>query len=109
MSRLEYHVLLALAAGPLYGYAIKTAVEEEAGGELTPRAASLYRVLARMVSAGLVIEVEAPEDVEPHPGRDRRYYSLTPEGRGALSAEARRLQGAAALAVTRLSAAEGRS
>ena len=32
LSNLEYHVLLALAAGALYGYAIKEAVADESGG-----------------------------------------------------------------------------
>ena len=41
MSNLEYHVLLALASGPLYGYAIRDAVIAESSETLTPRAGSL--------------------------------------------------------------------
>jgi DNA-binding PadR family transcriptional regulator len=106
-SRLEYHVLLAMAEGPRYGYAIKSAVEAESDGTLTPRAGSLYRVVARLMTEGLVRETEAAEDAEPHPGRTRRYYALTPEGRAALAEEARRLKAAAALAEWRLKAASG--
>ena len=40
MSTFEYHVLLALAAGPLHGYAIKDVVAAESSGTLTPRAGS---------------------------------------------------------------------
>jgi DNA-binding PadR family transcriptional regulator len=109
MSNLEYHVLLAMADGPRYGYAVKEAIESESGGTLTPRAGSLYRVLARLVSWGLVEETEAPAESEPHPGLARKYYGLTPQGRGALAAEARRLKGAAALAEDRLRMAEGGS
>lgn len=103
LSPLEYHVLLAVAEGPLHGYAIRDAVEREARGALTPRAGSLYRVLARLVSDDLVAETEAPDEAdETHPGRPRRYYELTPNGRRAVSAETRRLEAVAALAAERL-------
>jgi DNA-binding PadR family transcriptional regulator len=109
MSTLEYHVLLAMAAGPLYGYAIKEAVEAESQGAVTPRAGSLYRLIARLMSRGLVREAAPRGEVAPHPGRERKYYALTPEGRGALAEEARRLKSAAALAERRLRVAGGRS
>lgn len=102
LTRLEYHVLLAMAEGPRYGYAIKEAVEVESDGALGPRAGTLYRVIARLIGAGLVVECEAPPDAEPHPGRPRRYYALTVDGRATLSEEARRMRGAAALAQRRL-------
>jgi DNA-binding PadR family transcriptional regulator len=107
MSNLEYHVLLALANGPRYGYAIKDAVAEESEGTLTPRAGSLYRVIARLMRWGFVVETEPVEEAAPHPGLARKYYGLTPEGRRALATEASRLKGAAALAEERLGA-EGR-
>ena len=53
MSTFEYHVLLALASGPLHGYAIKDAVADESSGTLTPRAGSMYRVIARLMTSGL--------------------------------------------------------
>jgi DNA-binding PadR family transcriptional regulator len=108
MSNLEYHVLLALAQGALYGYAIKDAIETESGGTLTPRAGSMYRVLARLMTWGLVEEALPPGAAEPHPGLARRYYGLTPLGQRALAAEARRLKGAARLAEERLRMLEGR-
>jgi DNA-binding PadR family transcriptional regulator len=107
MSSLEYHVLLAMADGPLYGYAMKEAVETESAGTLTPRAGSLYRVLARLMTWGLVTETEPSQATLPHPGRERKYYGLKAEGRGALAAEARRQRGAAALAEERLGMSEG--
>lgn len=106
-SRLEYHVLLAMAPAPLYGYALKEAVEEESQGALAPRAGSLYRLLARLMERGLVTEADPPADTPPHPGRPRQYYGLTGEGRAVLTEETRRLQGAAALARERLGMAEG--
>jgi PadR family transcriptional regulator, regulatory protein PadR len=102
MSGLEYHVLLALAGGPLHGYAVKQRVEDESGGSLTPQPGSLYRVIARLMTSGLVVETNPPGAVSPHPGLARRYYALTAAGRRALGAEARRLKGAAALAEKRL-------
>jgi len=102
MSGLEYHVLLALAGDPLHGYAVKQRVEDESGGSLTPQAGSLYRVIARLMTSGLLIETDPPGAESPHPGLARRYYALTASGRRALGAEARRLKGAAALAEKRL-------
>lgn len=109
MSSLEYHVLLAMAGGPRYGYDIKSTVEAESVGTLTPRAGSLYRVIARLIERGWVGEVEPDKAVAPHPGRARKYYGLTKPGRVALADEARRLRAAAALAEEKLGAIEGRS
>jgi DNA-binding PadR family transcriptional regulator len=102
MSGLEYHVLLALSAGPLHGYAVKQRVEEESGGSLTPQAGSLYRVIARLTTSGFIVETDPPRGEAPHPGLARRYYALTGAGRRGLAAESRRLKGAAALAEKRL-------
>ena len=107
LSRLEYHVLLAMAPRPLYGYALKEAVEEESQGALAPRAASLYRILARLMERGLVEEAAPPPDTPAHPGRPRQYSGLTGAGRGLLAEEAARLHGASALDRERLGTAEG--
>jgi PadR family transcriptional regulator len=107
-STLEYHVLLALAGGPLHGYAVKDAVADESSGTLTPRAGSLYRVIARLMTSGLVAETDAT-DSAPHPGHPRKYYGLTARGRGALAAETSRLKRAAAMAEKRLRIAQSRS
>jgi len=107
LSTLEFHVLLSLAAGPLHGYAIKEAVAEESAGTLTPAAGSLYRVIARLITAGFVIEAEGI-DPEPHPGLPRRYYKLPARGRRALAAEVHRLKRATAMAERRLRIAQGR-
>jgi DNA-binding PadR family transcriptional regulator len=109
LSTLEYHVLLALASGPVYGYAIAEAVAVDSAGTLSPRAGSLYRVIARLIASRLVTEADPLDEAGPHPGLARRYYSLTPAGRRALAAEARRLKSAAALAEKRLRTEPGRS
>ena len=108
MNALEYHVLLALASGPLHGYAVKDAIVAESSGALVPRAGSLYRVIARLLTAGLVRET-SPADAPAHPGLARRYYALTARGRAALGAEARRLMQTALVAEKRLGVARSRS
>jgi DNA-binding PadR family transcriptional regulator len=108
MSLLEYHVLLALASAPLHGYAIKDVVAAESAGTLTPRAGSLYRVIARLMTVGYLTET-GPADVAPHPGLARKYYALTSSGRAALAAEARRQKQAAAIAEKRLGVARSRT
>ena len=109
MPPLDFHALLALAGGPLYGYAIKEAIESESGGAITPRAGSLYRVLGRLLTEGLVKEVEPQGLIPPHPGLARKYYALTALGRGALVDETRRLKLATAMAQKRLGMSPGRS
>jgi len=108
ISPLDYHVLLALASGPLHGYAIAERVAAESSNTLQPRAGSLYRVLARLVTLGLLAESEAEPQVT-HPGLPRRYFTLTAGGRRALSDETHRLKRTAAVAEKRLGLARGRS
>lgn len=108
MSLLDYHVLLALSSGPLHGYAIKDAVAEDSGGTQVPLAGTLYRIIARLITSGLVRETSPGADAPVHPGQPRRYYSLTPAGRRALAEQAQLLKDAASHAERRLRAS-GRS
>lgn len=108
MSLLEYHLLLALASGPLHGYAIAERVAAESSGALQPRAGSLYRVIARLVALRLVAESVAEPQVA-HPGLARRYYALTARGRRTLADATQRLKRTAAVAEKRLGLARGRS
>jgi DNA-binding PadR family transcriptional regulator len=99
MSATDFHVLLVLASGDLYGYAIMKAVEVHSRGAVSPEIGSLYRVLARLMKGGLVVELDGAEsEAEPQRGRPRRYYRITPTGRAALRAEAERLRHVVALA-----------
>lgn len=102
MTLLDYHVMLALSSGPMHGYAIKDAVAEDSGGTQAPLAGTLYRVIARLITDGLVREAPPVAGVV-HPGHARRYYTLTPAGRRALAEQARVLREAAAQAERRLS------
>ena len=96
MTPTDFHVLLVLSQGSLYGYAIMKALDEESAGSITPEIGSLYRVLARLVSQGFVEQVDGvpAEDDQVHPGRRRKYYALSPAGERALREEAARLKAA---------------
>lgn len=98
LSATDFHVLLVLAEGDLYGYAIMKAVAEHSGGAVSPEIGSLYRILARLMADGLVDEVEGPDLEESHRGRPRKYYGITPRGRDVARAEAARLRDVVALA-----------
>jgi DNA-binding PadR family transcriptional regulator len=85
-----YHILLALAAEDLHGYAIIQEVAMRTGGELTLSAGTLYRSIQRMLEQGLIVETRdrpAPEDDDER----RRYYRITPLGIATAKEEARRL------------------
>ncbi len=90
-----FHILLALAEGPLHGYAIMQAVEESAGEELKMGPGTIYGSIQRMEEAGLVRELASRS------GDRRRVFGLQPAGRRALEAEARRLTRLAALVRSR--------
>lgn len=83
-----FHILLALADGPLHGYAIMRAVEAVAGAELRMGPGTIYGSLQRMEEAGLVAEVRAGA---AEAGERRRTFTLLPTGRRALAEEAARL------------------
>ena len=85
-----YHILLALAAEDLHGYAIIQEVAMRTDGELTLSAGTLYRSIQRMLEQGLLIETQerpAPEEDDER----RRYYRITPLGEAVARAETRRL------------------
>ncbi len=99
LSAVDYHVLMVLTDEDLYGYAIMKAVEEESGGSVSPEIGSLYRILARLMSEGLVQDIGTPESApSEHRGRPRRYYRLTGQGLEVLRYESQRLQGVLELA-----------
>jgi DNA-binding PadR family transcriptional regulator len=100
LTAVEFHVLLSLADASLHGYAIIQQVLERTDGALRLRTGTLYTVVKRLLDLGWIEETEpAPRDVAD--GRDderRRYYRLTRVGRGAVQAEAKRLESLVAVA-----------
>lgn len=98
----DWHVLVALADEDLHGYGIMKAVRRDSGGAVAVEVGSLYRILSRMMAQGLVDEAGEPGNAPTGtPGRARRYYRLTDEGRTALRQESVRLAGALELARAR--------
>ena len=81
-----FHILLALADGPKHGYAIMKQVDVDGGRSLRMGPGTLYGSLQRMVTAGLVEEIEGSDDER------RRYYRATGIGQRALERELARLQ-----------------
>ena len=94
----SYFALAALIDGPLHGYGIVRRADELSGGTVRLSTGTLYGLLERALNEGLVVAGET----YIHGGRQRRDYTLTPEGRGALEAEATRLGRASQTVASRL-------
>src|SRR6202453_2447486 len=105
LSSATLHILLALAGGNLHGYGIiKVARNSDGHYKLGP--GTLYDNLKKLMDAGLV------SDAPPSPSSkrksastkedDRRFYTLTKEGKDALAAEVDRLQSVVSQAKFRL-------
>jgi PadR family transcriptional regulator, regulatory protein PadR len=98
MSEQAFFVLTALAGKPQHGYGIMQDADELSGGRMRLKVGSLYGVLDRLVSEGLV----ALDREEAHQGRLRRYFRLTDDGRAALAREVERQAANVAAARVRL-------
>jgi DNA-binding PadR family transcriptional regulator len=89
LRRVEFHILLSLAAGERHGYGIIQDIEAR-GESPVPDVGTLYRALARMVDGGLI----AAAGRRAASGSDderRNYYRITEAGLRLARAEARRL------------------
>jgi DNA-binding PadR family transcriptional regulator len=90
MTPAMFQVLVALADGEKHGYAILKEVARRTDDKVRLSAGTLYGILARLESAGLIVE----SDQRPAMGLDderRRYYRLTDFGREVAVAEAQRM------------------
>lgn len=99
LTELSLHVLLAVGEGAAHGYAIGRDIEQRSGGRLDPTTGALYQALKRLTRDGLVRQVR-PSKGSAVDAR-RKYFALTAEGRRAVSAEIRRLDGLVELAQQR--------
>jgi DNA-binding PadR family transcriptional regulator len=100
-----FEILLALADGAQHGYAIRSRVEDGAGGRVKLYPATLYGSIREMADTGLIEAMEGADG--PDDDQRRRYFGLTKPGREVLRAEVERLQGVvdAALATEALGGA----
>ena len=93
----DFQVLLSLSDAPRHAYGLATAVAEQPDGSVRLEIGSLYRILARLTTAGVIEAFDPAASAEGHEAR-RRYYRLTPFGRRVAQAEAARLQAVLRLA-----------
>lgn len=84
-----FYILLALAAGDNYGYAVMQLVRRTSDGSVPLSPGSFYRHLASLMDDGLVVEVSSRRaSDDPRRGA---YYRLTAQGQRVLADERRRL------------------
>jgi DNA-binding PadR family transcriptional regulator len=86
-----FYVLLSLADGDKHGYAILKEVSQNSGGKVRLSAGTLYGVIRRLESEGLITESAS----RPRAALDderRRYYRISPLGRNIAAAEAQRME-----------------
>jgi DNA-binding PadR family transcriptional regulator len=91
LSPAAFHILLALADGEKHGYAIKKEVSRRTEEKVRLGPGTLYGLIKRMLSDGLLVEC----DERPDPSLDderRRYYRLTDLGFKVATAEAERME-----------------
>jgi DNA-binding PadR family transcriptional regulator len=92
-----FHILLSLSEEERHGYGMMQDVSQQTGGALQMGPGTLYGCLKRMLADGLIEESGERPDPALGPGSGeerRRYYRITPVGRRAVRAEARRMAGA---------------
>src|SRR5579864_871286 len=86
-----FQVLLALGDGEKHGYAILKEVEEQTKGHVRLSTGTLYAMIKRLLSEGIIAECRNRPPAEEDDQR-RRYYHLTSLGRQVAIAEAERME-----------------
>ena len=76
---LELQLLAVLDDGPRHGYALREELRRRTGGVSDPLPGTLYPLLRRLETGGLVASAW-----QPGPRRRRRVYRLTAAGSGEL-------------------------
>jgi PadR family transcriptional regulator PadR len=74
-------VLTVIGDGELYGYEIAQKIRGRSGGAFAPSEGSLYPALHALEGDGALVATWRTSDKGPR----RRYYRITPHGRGLLA------------------------
>jgi PadR family transcriptional regulator AphA len=82
LSTTEHTILGLLAFGQRSGYDLRRLAEESVGYIWTPSRSQIYKVLPRLVAAGLATAREVEQEGRP----DKAVYTITPQGRKTLRA-----------------------
>jgi DNA-binding PadR family transcriptional regulator len=101
LSPAVFHILLALADEDRHGYAIMQDIEQRTDGVVRVGPGMLYGSIKWLLGDGLIAEAPRRAREKERDDERRRYYRLTPAGRGLLKAEAARLEAAVGLARAR--------
>ena len=72
---LRYYILHKIAQKPIHGYEIIQDIDSKTEGAWRPGAGSLYPILKKLVSEGLI-----KAESEPSEEATRRVYHITPKG-----------------------------
>ena len=86
-----FQVLLALGDEEKHGYAILKDVEDQTNGEVRLSTGTLYAIIKRLLSEGVIKECRNRPPADEDDQR-RRYYRLTSAGRELAVAEAERME-----------------
>jgi DNA-binding PadR family transcriptional regulator len=98
----DLFVLLVLEEQDLHGYGVMKATERLSEGDVRIDIGSLYRIVARMTTSGLVEDApDAASNDRQLADERRRYYRITPVGRRTLKAELARLKSVVAIGASR--------
>jgi DNA-binding PadR family transcriptional regulator len=91
LPRDTFHILVSLADRERHGYSVMQDVADRTNGALRLSPSTLYASIKRLLSQGLIEELDERPDPR-HDDERRRYYRLTRLGRRVAIAEARRLE-----------------
>ncbi len=91
LKPVDLEILLALAEDDRHGYGLVQAVRAHTNGLIDLDPGNLYRVIKRLIEAGLVAEADQRPAADAG-GERRRYYQMTRLGGRVLAAELDRLR-----------------
>lgn len=92
LTSAQFHILLTLVEGEKHGYGIMLEIEERTSGAVELGPGTLYRSIKQLLKRGWIMETDSPGDPKTSGGKQRRLYTLTPEGLRRTREEAARLK-----------------